>query len=274
MAAKKFSPPPFASFCGWPVRNPSVSEPQNGYNRALAISRMPPTYEGFARSRKKSVSAVFEYRSPSRFNMPRATSASRKSLALRGWSIRRSDSVSKSREPFASSVNRPISTALRSVFEPQKPRPSCRIPSGVACSLAGEPLGSSTLFSFPFPRRVISNKRNISEIRKEVYSGNTPADRRGPTLLQLAIGYQSQITKLPELRFHALLTIRRERRALRAGGGSLEDRKADRERRSGTATPPAIEQLSRNESTSAVRVRSSTLCFLPSQKNIVLLVAR
>src|SRR5829696_3125377 len=42
IAAKKFSPPPFASFCGWPVRNPSVSEPQNGYNRALAISRMPP----------------------------------------------------------------------------------------------------------------------------------------------------------------------------------------------------------------------------------------
>jgi hypothetical protein len=70
-------------------------------------------------------------------------------VALRGCSIRRSASVSKSREPLASSVNRPISTALRSVFEPQKPRPRPRIRSGVNCSLAGEPLGSSIRLLLP-----------------------------------------------------------------------------------------------------------------------------
>ena len=49
---------PCASFCGWPVRRPSVSEPQKRYSRALAISSMPPTYDGLARSRKRSVSGV------------------------------------------------------------------------------------------------------------------------------------------------------------------------------------------------------------------------
>src|SRR3954468_21254618 len=173
MAAKKSSPPPFASFCGWPVRNASVGEPQNGYSRTLAISRMPPMYEGFVLSRKRSVSGVLEYRSPSRSNMSRATSASRKSLALRGCSIRRSDSVSKSREPLASSVNRPISTALRSVLEPQKPRPSCMICSGVACLLAGEPLGSSMPLLLPLSRQVVDDK-NILDIQEEVYSGDAP----------------------------------------------------------------------------------------------------
>ena len=33
--------------------------------------------------------------------------------------------------PETSSVKRPISMALNKVFEPQKPRPSCMIPSGV-----------------------------------------------------------------------------------------------------------------------------------------------
>jgi len=33
--------------------------------------------------------------------------------------------------PFASSVNTPNSIALKSVFDPQNPNPSCMIPSGV-----------------------------------------------------------------------------------------------------------------------------------------------
>ena len=33
---------------------------------------------------------------------------------------------------FASSVNKPISAALRRVFDPQNPKPSCRIASGVS----------------------------------------------------------------------------------------------------------------------------------------------
>src|SRR3954454_8731273 len=41
------------------------------------------------------------------------------------------DNVAASAGPRASSVNTPSSTALRSVFGPQKPKPSWRIRSGV-----------------------------------------------------------------------------------------------------------------------------------------------
>src|SRR4051812_31380845 len=64
--------------------------------------------------------------------MPSATSASKKSRALRSWSPRRSRRASASSGPaLASSVKSPSSTALRSVFDAQNPVPSCRIASGV-----------------------------------------------------------------------------------------------------------------------------------------------
>jgi hypothetical protein len=45
--------------------------------------------------------------------------------------------------PLASSVKSPSSMALGSVFEPQKPRPSCRMPSGV------EGAGGRGFFALP-----------------------------------------------------------------------------------------------------------------------------
>src|SRR5262249_6052067 len=51
--------------------------------------------------------------------MPRATSASKKSRALRGWSSRRLVRVSASRGPLANSVKSPSSTALSKVLDPQ-----------------------------------------------------------------------------------------------------------------------------------------------------------
>jgi hypothetical protein len=50
------------------------------------------------------------------------------------------------------------------------------------------------LFSFRFLRRIKVNEENISKIWKEVYSGDTPANRRGPISLQLAIWLM--VTKL------------------------------------------------------------------------------
>src|SRR6266508_93418 len=67
----------------------------------------------------------------STLGMPSATNAAKKSRALRGWSLRRADNSSAVRGAFASSVNKPNSIALKSVFDPQKPRPSCMMLSGV-----------------------------------------------------------------------------------------------------------------------------------------------
>ena len=110
-------PPPLTSFCGAPVRSASVRLPQNGYSRWLAISRMPPIYDGLALSRNRSVSGVFEYRSPLRARKPSATSVSRKSRAARGCRPRRWVSASSDCAPRASSLNTPNSIALKSVFE-------------------------------------------------------------------------------------------------------------------------------------------------------------
>src|SRR5215210_709821 len=69
--------------------------------------------------------------------MRSATRASRKSRALRACKPSRAASASASSPPSgaaASSVKSPSSTALSNVFEPQKPRPSCMIASGVTCS--------------------------------------------------------------------------------------------------------------------------------------------
>jgi hypothetical protein len=41
-SASKKLPPAFASFCGCPLRSASVSDAQNGYSRAFAISSKPP----------------------------------------------------------------------------------------------------------------------------------------------------------------------------------------------------------------------------------------
>src|ERR1043165_5332139 len=71
-------PPVLTSFWGLPVRRPSVSDPQKPDSRALLISSIPPVYVGLFRSRKRSVSGVLEYFSPSRFNMPSARSEERR----------------------------------------------------------------------------------------------------------------------------------------------------------------------------------------------------
>src|SRR5262245_43592158 len=65
--------------------------------------------------------------------MPSVTSASRKSRALRGCRPSLALRVAASwRGDFASSLNTPSSTALSNVLGPQKPKPSCRIRSGVS----------------------------------------------------------------------------------------------------------------------------------------------
>src|SRR5437868_2483845 len=99
--------------------------------RALHISSMPPRYLDLARSRNKSASGVLAYWPLFRSNIPSDTSASKKSRALRGCRSRRVRSDSLSCSALASSVNTPSSMALRKVFEPQKPKPSCMILSGV-----------------------------------------------------------------------------------------------------------------------------------------------
>ncbi len=74
--------------------------------------------------------------SPSRCRKPSATSVSRKSRAERGCSPRLPLNASKYCGPLASSVKRPISIALSSVFDGQNARPVCMIFSGVGgCSL-------------------------------------------------------------------------------------------------------------------------------------------
>src|SRR5437660_424560 len=83
--------------------------------------------------------------------MPSATSASRKSVAPRGCRSSRAAIVSASRGPVARCVNSPSSTALRSVLEPQKAKPSCRIGSGVTCSSIPTPC--ATTLSIFFRRR-------------------------------------------------------------------------------------------------------------------------
>src|SRR5829696_1455784 len=63
--------------------------------------------------------------------MPSATSASKKSWALRSCSPSAWRSSGRPIGPLAARrVNRPSSIALRSVFEPQNALPSCRILSG------------------------------------------------------------------------------------------------------------------------------------------------
>ncbi len=89
-------------------------------------------YDGLARSRKRSVAAVLAYSSWVRWSMPSDTRASRKSSTPRGCKPRSARTDLAVRGPAASTVNTPSSTALSNVFEPQKPSPSWRIPSGVA----------------------------------------------------------------------------------------------------------------------------------------------
>ena len=91
-------------------------------------------YEGFSRSRKRSVSDVLLYTAPSAdlSRNPSATSASRKSAAEREWSPRRCVSSRSDRGPRASSVNSPSSTALSSALDAQNPRPVFRIRSALS----------------------------------------------------------------------------------------------------------------------------------------------
>src|SRR5262245_48418819 len=63
--------------------------------------------------------------------MPSATSASKKSRALRGWSWSRLVKAAASSAPLANSVNSPSSMALSMVFDSQNPVPSCMIFTGV-----------------------------------------------------------------------------------------------------------------------------------------------
>src|SRR5262249_19659622 len=52
--------------------------------------------------------------------------------------------------PLANSVNRPNSTALSSVLEPQYPKPNCMIASGVVSSAIKDLLRKSVQSSFAF----------------------------------------------------------------------------------------------------------------------------
>ena len=61
------------------------------------------------------------------------------------------------------------------------------IRSGEACSLAGETLGSYTPLFLSSSRRIVGNRENIPRIRKEVYSGDTPTNRRSSTSPQAAV---------------------------------------------------------------------------------------
>src|SRR5829696_1273695 len=82
--------------------------------------------------------------------MPRATNASKKSVALRGFSPKRSRSASASSAPSSASFEKtPSSTAVSSVFEPQKPSPSCMIASGVSGSVCSNATVSAPLIDAP-----------------------------------------------------------------------------------------------------------------------------
>ncbi len=76
---------------------------------------------------------VLRYSSPRRSIRPSATRASRKSRAERGWRPRRPVSSGRLSGRPASSVKTPISTALKSTFEAQKPRPICMMWSKLGC---------------------------------------------------------------------------------------------------------------------------------------------
>ena len=115
--------------------------PQNPYRPAIAISSIPPIYDGL--------------RGPDTGPSPGCSGTRRRGVretparpARRGNRAPTGDgapaALAQSRSPgvaSASSVKTPDSTALSSVLEAQKPSPTCRIRSGVGCSAA--------LFSFP-----------------------------------------------------------------------------------------------------------------------------
>src|SRR5207342_3374060 len=69
--------------------------------------------------------------------MRNATSASKKSRALRGWRPSRCANALSSSGALESSVETPSSIALRRVLEPQNPKPSWRIESGEGTSFMG-----------------------------------------------------------------------------------------------------------------------------------------
>ena len=78
----------------------------------LAISKMPPMYEGLCLSRKVSVAGVLEYYPSDLSRNPRATRASRKSRDARGCRPIRPWMLSSDCGPLARSVKSSISTAL------------------------------------------------------------------------------------------------------------------------------------------------------------------
>ena len=77
----------------------------------------------------------------------------RSRVALRGCRPRRSRSASPSSGPaFASSEKTPSSTALSSVFEPQKREPSCMIASGVTSACSTDAVSALLIHALLFSR--------------------------------------------------------------------------------------------------------------------------
>ena len=105
-----------------PERDTGDGSPSRGCRRRTRASS--------GRGRGRSRACWRRYRR-SRWRNPSAVSVSRKSRADRGCRPRRPLSASNLSGPWASSVNTPISMALRSVLDGQKARPVCRIRSGV-----------------------------------------------------------------------------------------------------------------------------------------------
>ena len=93
---------------------------------------MPPTYDGFLRSRKRSVSGVLRVAVAVALQEPeRDERVEEVARRARVQAEAAAAARSKASGPRASSVNTPISMALSRVFEAQKARPVCRIFSGV-----------------------------------------------------------------------------------------------------------------------------------------------
>ena len=95
-------------------------------------------YDGFRLSRKRSVLGVLD--SPRRALEEAKRDQGIEEVAGRAGVQPEPLAQSLAASGFrASSVKTSISTALRSVFEAQKPRPTCMMCSGVGCSLTPSP---------------------------------------------------------------------------------------------------------------------------------------
>src|ERR1700730_11046258 len=102
--------------------------------------------------------------------MPSATSASKKSSALRSCRPTRPRSASASSGPAAeSSLNSRSSTALSRVFEPQKAMPSCMISSGAGpvciCSEVAAVVGSCVAIVSPSARCALRPRRGAAQFQ-------------------------------------------------------------------------------------------------------------